>query len=81
MSEVNPKDYEYCIEVERGKYHVVLTKDYHVKYLRYGEEWVNNPPGSKMMIALMSKVERLENALQSACNSLGADVSDYYEEE
>ena len=78
---VNKADYEYCIEVERGKYHVVLTKDYRVKYLRGGEDWVDNPPGSKMMIALMGKVERLEHALQSACDSLGADVSDYYSEE
>lgn len=74
-------EYIYNVSVENGKYNVVLTQDYHVKYLRHGEEWVNNPPGSKMMIALMDKVERLENGLKSACDALGADVSDYYEEQ
>lgn len=72
--------YIYNVSVENGKYNVVLTHDYHVKYLRHGEEWVNNPPGSKMMIALMDKVERLENGLKSACDALCADVCDYYEE-
>lgn len=61
---VNKADYEYCIEVENGKYHVVLTKDYHVKFLRGGEDWVDSPPGSKMLIALMAKVERMEDALE-----------------
>lgn len=77
---VNKADYEYCITVEGGKYHVVLTKDYIVKYLRNGEDWVDSPPGSKMMIALMDKVERLERGLKSACDALGADVDDYYED-
>jgi len=54
---VNKEDYEYCVEVEGGKYHAVLTKDYRVKFLRYGEEWIDSPPGSNMMIALMDKVE------------------------
>lgn len=73
-------EYIYNVSVENGKYNVVLTQDYRVKYLRHGEEWVNNPPGSKMMIALMGKVERLENGLKSTCDALGVDVSDYYEE-
>lgn len=60
---LNKSDYEYCIEVERGKYHVVLTKDYHVKYLRHGEDWLDNLPGSKMMIALMTETERKEEEI------------------
>ncbi|AFQ18722.1 hypothetical protein P9Y62_14790 [Bacillus thuringiensis] len=77
----------YNIPVENGKYNVVLKENYEVKFLRNGEEWVNNPPGSKMLIALMGQQEDLQNennklreALQRACNSLGADINDYLEE-
>jgi len=63
---VNKSDYEYCIEVENGKYHIVFTKDYQVKYLRHGEDWIDSPQGSKMMIALMDKVEKIENRLEEA---------------
>jgi hypothetical protein len=50
----------YNISVENGKYNVVLTEKYEVKFLRDGEEWVTNPPGSKMLIALMAQQENLE---------------------
>lgn len=73
---VSKSDYEYCIEVEGGKYHAVLTKDYHVKFLRHGENWVDNPPGSKMMIALMAETERKEEEIErvrKALKSIKAD--------
>ncbi|ASN71823.1 hypothetical protein 7S4_37 [uncultured Caudovirales phage] len=77
----------YNISIENGKYNVVLTEKYEVKFLRNGEEWVDNPPGSKMLIALMGQHEDLQNAniklreaLQRACNSLGADIDDYLQE-
>lgn len=77
----------YNFPVENGKYNLVLTEKYEVKYLRDGEDWVNNPPGSKMMIALMGQYEdlqidnkKLHEALQRACNSLGADIEDYLTE-
>ncbi|WP_340373264.1 hypothetical protein [Peribacillus sp. FSL E2-0218] len=77
-------DLIYNISVENGKYNVVLTEAYNVKFLRDGEDWVDNPPGSKMLIALMGEHEdlqienqKLREALQRACNSLGADIEDY----
>ncbi|MEJ9127348.1 hypothetical protein P4I92_27400, partial [Bacillus cereus] len=86
MRRIKVKDI-YNIPVENGKYNVVLKENYEVKFLRNGEEWVNNPPGSKMLIALMGQQEDLQNennklreALQRACNSLGADINDYLEE-
>ncbi|PEQ33388.1 hypothetical protein CN467_22005 [Bacillus cereus] len=87
MRRIKVKEAIYIIPVENGKYDVVLTEEYEVKFLRDGEEWVNNPPGSKMLIALMGQHEDLQNennklreALQRACNSLGADINDYLEE-
>lgn len=86
MRRIKVKDI-YNIPVENGKYNVILTENYEVKFLRNSEEWVNNPPGSKMLIALMGQQEDLQNennklreALQRACNSLGADINDYLEE-
>lgn len=61
---INKSDYEYCIEVENGKYHVVMTKDYRVKFLRGGEDWVDSPQGSKMLIALMAETERKEEEIE-----------------
>jgi len=69
---VNKSEYEYCIEVEDGEYHAVLTKDYHVKFLRHGENWVDNPPGSKMMIALMAETERKEEEIARLRKALEA---------
>lgn len=61
---INKSDYEYCIEVENGKYHVIMTKDYRVKFLRGGEDWVDSPQGSKMLIALIAETERKEEEIE-----------------
>lgn len=86
MRRIKVKDI-YNIPVKNGKYNVVLTEKYEVKFLRNGEDWVDSPPGSKMLIVLMGQHEDLQNennklrkALQRACNSLGADINDYLEE-
>ncbi|MBG9689391.1 hypothetical protein ABD91_00395 [Lysinibacillus sphaericus] len=66
------KEYEYNIELENGKYNMVLTKDYKVQYLRGGEVWVEDPPAPKMLISFMDKFEQLENQLKEA-----KDLLDY----
>ncbi len=60
------KEYEYNIELENGKYNIVLTNDYKVQYLRGGEVWVEDPPAPKMLISFMDKFEQLENQLKEA---------------
>lgn len=60
------KEYEYNIELENGKYNMVLTNDYKVQYLRGGEVWVEDPPAPKMLICFMDKFEQLENQLKEA---------------
>lgn len=58
--------YEYNIELENGKYSMVLTNDYKVQYLRGGEVWVEDPPAPKMLISFMDKFEQLECQLKEA---------------
>ncbi|WAB25062.1 hypothetical protein M3_0111 [Lysinibacillus phage vB_LfM_LysYB1] len=74
------EQYPYNVSADNGKYRFLLTKDGEVRVLRYEEPWLVNPTGSKALIALMDKVERLENGLNKACEALGADVTDYYNE-
>jgi len=73
--------YLYDVTADNGKYRFLLSVDGEVKVLRYEEPWLSNPTGSKALISLMDKVERLEEGLKKACTALGADVKDYYVED
>lgn len=47
------------IEIEGGKYTLVQKGTGEVVILRYGEEWIVNPPGVKCILAMGYELEEL----------------------
>lgn len=47
------------IDIENGKYSIVLEDDYQVNIYRHGELSVENPPHSKMMISIIYELQEL----------------------
>lgn len=53
----------YKLDLEGGKYSIVLSDDYSkFTALRYGKEW-RNLTGDNLVLALVHKVQELENKL------------------
>ena len=55
MSEIINIDNKYQIEI--------INRGESVNLLRYNEKWVENPPQSKVLIAIAYEIEKLRNDL------------------
>lgn len=47
------------IDVDGGKYSIVLEDDYNVNLYRHGELWTENAPHSKMLISIIYEMQEL----------------------
>ena len=57
------------VDLENKKYTVVLTKDHHLKALRYGEEW-RDCCGDNLIFYLAQEVQDLRDKIENAKNCL-----------
>lgn len=60
--------HEYTVDLEDGKYRIIVHVNGSLNCFRYGEEW-RNLTGDKMVLALVHEIRRLREqcaAIQSA---------------
>lgn len=62
------------IDIENGKYSIVLEENYQVNIYRYGELSVENPPHSKMMIAILYEMQELRKLLSDISFDFDPDI-------
>lgn len=63
------------IDVDSGKYSIVLEDDYSVNLYRHGELWTENPSHSKMLIAIIYEMQELRKLVSDISFDFDPDIS------